>query len=600
METSFLIDFEPVGRRGHCPSGRSLLDCSRQLGVELINVCGGRGTCGHCRVQLISGPVSPPTSSEMKALGTREIAEGYRLACQARPLGNCKVRVPAESLATPQRTQIEGLEVAAPPEPVVRSHAVQLAPPALPDPAADSAQLLAALRQSGAICHGIDIEVLRTISPRLREWEWQVSASVRDGEVVALGRPGDRQLGLAVDLGTTKIAGYLVDLDSGQVLASRGAMNPQIAYGEDVMTRIARAAGATEEAARLQEMVVAALDQMAGELCGEAGLSPEMIVDSVIVGNTAMHHLLLRLPVEQLGLAPYVPAVSEALDIKARDIGLHFAPGAYVHLLPNIAGFVGADHVAMLLAAGVAHSEGVVLAVDIGTNSEACLVSDGRMTSVSCAAGPAFEGAHIRHGMRATSGAIERLRLVDGEVECHTIGGVPPVGLCGSGILDAIAHLRRAGVLDATGRMTEHPRIRTMDGRREFVLAGEQEGRPAITITQQDVRELQLAKGAVRAGVQVLLEAAGRSEEEIDRVIIAGAFGTYIDVSSALTIGMFPPLPLERFRQVGNAAGMGARLALISRSRRAEAQAIARRVGYIELGAVPRFANIFAQAVSLG
>jgi uncharacterized 2Fe-2S/4Fe-4S cluster protein (DUF4445 family) len=425
---------------------------------------------------------------------------------------------------------------------------------------------------------------------------------VRGDEVVALGPWPSRQLGLAIDLGTTKIAGYLLDLDSGQTLAALGIMNPQIAYGEDVITRIARTRESPSEGARLQRLVVDALNKLAADLCAGINAEPEEIVEAVIVGNTAMHHLLLRLPVEQLVLPPFLPAVSGAMDIKARDVGLRIAPGAYMHLLPNIAGFVGADHVAMLLATEVWQADGVALALDIGTNTEVALISGGEIASVSCASGPAFEGAHIKDGMRAAPGAIERLRLVDNEVEYQTIGGGAPAGLCGSGIVDAIAQLYLAGVLDASGRMADHLRVRTIGGQREFVLVSEEErdGRPAISITQQDVRELQLAKGAVRTGIQVLLEAKGRSEEEIEQVIIAGAFGSYIDVSNAMTIGMLPRLPLDRFRQVGNAAGMGARLALISCSKRVEAQRIAHRVEYIELALVPRFAETFAKATYLG
>jgi uncharacterized 2Fe-2S/4Fe-4S cluster protein (DUF4445 family) len=265
---------------------------------------------------------------------------------------------------------------------------------------------------------------------------------------------------------------------------------------------------------------------------------------------------------------------------------------------------VGADHVAMLLATEVGQAKDVVLALDIGTNTEVCLANLGVMTSVSCASGPAFEGAHIKHGMRAARGAIEHVRLVGDRVEYQTIGGAPPVGVCGSGILDSLAELYRAGIVDVKGRMGDHPRVRagTEGGGREFVLVGEEEraGQGAITITQKDVRELQLAKGAVRAGIQILLDGQGISEEEIDRVIIAGAFGTYIDVSSAVAIGMLPRLPLDRFQQVGNAAGMGAKLALVSRSKRAEAQEIARRVSYIELATEPGFTEVFAQAMNLG
>jgi uncharacterized 2Fe-2S/4Fe-4S cluster protein (DUF4445 family) len=599
----YQVDFEPIGRRGQCPADQSLLDCACQLGAGLVSLCGGKGTCGRCKVQVLAGCVSEPTSNERKALSRRELEDGYRLACQTYALGDCRLRVPPESLTAPQRTQVEGLEVPVRPEPPVRAFRVRLPRPSLSALQADADSLREALAEQHQVhCRAIDLEVLRQLSTRLRSCDWEVRSAVRGDEVVGLGPWPGRQLGLAVDLGTTKVAGYLVDLEGGRTLAARGVMNPQIACGEDVIARIARTRESPAEAARLQELAVQALNQLAIDLCAEVDAGPEEIVEAVVVGNTAMHHLFLRLPVEQLALSPYVPAVREALDVKARDVGLRIAPGAYVHLLPNIAGFVGADHVAMLLATEAWQAEGMTLALDIGTNTEVCLVSDGEMTSVSCASGPAFEGAHITHGMRAASGSIEHLRLVNDRIEYQTIGGAPPVGLCGSGILDCLAQLYLAGVLDKGGRMGDHPRVRVREGQREFVLVSEAErdGRAAITITQKDVRELQLAKGAIRTGIQVLLEASGHAEEDIEQVIIAGAFGTYIDVASAVTIGMLPPLPLDRFRQVGNAAGTGARLALISESKRAEAQAIARQVGYIELATAPRFARIFAQAMYIG
>lgn len=601
--TFYYVDFEPVGRRGRCPAGQSLLEAARQLGVDLVSLCGGTGTCLRCKVQVLDGRVSPRTLNEELAFSPPELDAGYRLACQTYALGDCKLRVPLESLTAPQRTQVEGLEVTVPPDPPVHAYHVQLPSPSWSDLRADAQRVLEALHHQHQLrCLTIDIDLLRDLSPLLRSWGWQARASVRGDELVALGPWPSRQLGLAVDLGTTKIAGYLMELDSGQTLAAQGIMNPQISYGEDILSRIARVMEAPAEAARLQTLAVEALNRLVAELCAEVNAEPEEIVEAVVVGNTAMHHLLLRLPVRQLALSPFLPAVSEALNIKARDIGLHIASGAYVHLLPNIAGFVGADHVAMLLATEVRQAEGVVMALDIGTNTEVALVSDGEIACVSCASGPAFEGAHIKDGMRAAPGAIERLRLIDDRVEYQTIGGAPPAGICGSGVLDAMAQLYLAGVLDASGRMGDHPRVRSGEGKREFVLVSEEErdGRPAIVITQRDVRQLQLAKGAIRAGIQLLVQAKGRTEEEIEQVIIAGAFGSYIDVASAVAIGMLPPLPLNRFRQVGNAAGMGAKLALISRSKRAEAQTIAHKVRYIELTTAPRFAETFAQAMYLG
>jgi uncharacterized 2Fe-2S/4Fe-4S cluster protein (DUF4445 family) len=444
----------------------------------------------------------------------------------------------------------------------------------------------------------IDFHIQQTLSQKLRDLNWDVRVALRGNEIIALGSPETRWLGLAVDIGTTKIAGYLLDMESGKTLASKGLMNPQISYGEDVISRIVAATKSEENARKLQTLLVEALSQLAADLCAEVKANPEDIVEAVVVGNTAIHHLFLHLPVKQLGLAPYIPAVRSSLDIKAREIGLQLAPGAYVHLLPNIAGYVGADHVAMLLATRIAEAETTTLAIDIGTNTEICLNHRGRMTSVSCASGPAFEGAHIKFGMRAAPGAIEHVRLLNERLEIQTISSETPVGICGSGLLDVVAQLRLNQVLDRNGRMGAHPLVRNQNGTAEFVLVA-RAGQEAITISQKDVRELQVAKAAIRLAIQALVHAEGLTENDIEQIIIAGAFGTYINVESAITIGMLPPLPLERFKQVGNAAGTGARLALISQSQRAQAEQIAQQAGYIELAAVPNFSRKFAEATYL-
>lgn len=601
--TAYHIEFEPTGRRGQCPADQSLLEAARRLGVEMVSLCDGKGSCHRCKLEIVAGQVSPPTVNEQQSLTPADLEKGYRLACQTYPLSDCKLRVPPESLTTPQRTQVEGLEIAVSPDPPVRAYQLELPPASLSDLRADAERVVVMLEQQHKIrCHAVDIDVLRDLSPRLRSSAWKTRASVRGDEIIDVHAWQNRQLGLAVDLGTTKIAGYLLDLDSGTTLAAQGVMNPQISYGEDVVARIAHARQSSTESIRMQELVVEAINRLAADLCSKASAQPEEIVEAVVVGNTAMHHLLLRLPVDQLARSPFVPAVRAALDIKARDAGLRIAPGAYVHLPPNIAGFVGADHVAMLLATEACQADNVVLALDIGTNTEVALVSDGDTACVSCASGPAFEGAHIKDGMRAAPGAIERLRLTGNSIEYQTIGGGEATGLCGSGILDVVAQLYLVGVLDSGGRMGDKPGVRSKEGQREFVLVSEKErnGRPAITITQSDVRELQLAKGAIRTGIQTLLEAKGRSEQDIEQVLIAGAFGSYIDVASAVTIGLLPDLPLERFRQVGNAAGMGAKLILVSRGKRLEAQAIAQKVQYIELTTAPNFMQTFVQATQIG
>jgi uncharacterized 2Fe-2S/4Fe-4S cluster protein (DUF4445 family) len=611
-----LIDFEPVGRRGECPKDEALLECARLLGVGLTSLCGGIGSCGQCIIQIVDGDVSPLTPEDAEYLTSDALAQGYRLACHTIPLTDCRVRVPLESLTSPQRTQVEGEETPVAPDPLAKSYLVSLQPPSLNDLRADAGRLASALQEQHRVtATRIDLEVLREISSSLRAHIdaesgcWRIRVVTREDEVVGILPPEASPLGLAIDLGTTKIAAYLLDLTSGRTLGSHGLMNPQIAYGEDVIARIALAEQNEGKRSLLRQLVVGAIHEVATQLCSRVEAEATQIVDMVVVGNTAMHHLFLGLPVRQLALAPYVPAVTSALDVKARDLGLQLAPGAYVHLLPNVAGYVGADHVAMLLATQIADRRGVTLAIDIGTNTEICLANQGVLTSASCASGPAFEGAHIKHGMRAANGAIERLRLVGDKVEYQTIGGAPPMGLCGSGIVDAMAQLFLAGVLDRQGRMLDHPGVREADGVREFVLvdeptpfdgSGSKAGRRAIVFTQQDVRQLQLAKGAMRAGIELLLAASGRTAEEIDSVIIAGAFGSYIDVSSAIAIGLFPRLPLERFRQVGNAAGMGAKLALISRTKREAARALASRIGYLELAAHPLFSSTFAQAMLLG
>ena len=597
---AYSVDFEPVGRRGPCPEGGTLLDAARSLGVDLASVCGGAGTCGRCKVQLIAGSLTDVTAGERHSLSERELSQGYRLACRAWPLGDCKLHVPPESLTALQRTQVEGLDVPVEVKPPVHSYLVQIDPPSLEDLRGDDQRILAALRTVHRIeAHIPDLAVMRDASPALRNSGWQARLTLRGREVVAITPPDAPWLGLAVDIGTTKIAGYLVDLATGQTLASRGAMNPQIAFGEDVIARVIYASKGPAEAAHMQELLAGALNTIAVEACGEIGADPSSIVEAVVVGNTAIHHLFLRLPVRQLSAAPYVPAVRAEVDVKARDLGLRLAPGAYAHLLPNIAGFVGADHVAMLLATRVAEQRGTVLAIDIGTNTEMCLAAAGEMTSLSCASGPAFEGAHIKFGMRAAPGAIERVRINDGRVEYKTIADEPPVGLCGSGLLDAVAQMYDVGLLDKRGRLAHGPHVRDGENDIEFVIAEEAEsgnGR-AITVSQHDIRELQLAKGAIRCGIDTLLQNAGLTPGDLDQVIIAGAFGTYIDVASAITIGMLPDLPLERFSQVGNAAGTGARLALISRSMRHEAGQIANRVRYLELARAPGFMHNFAVAM---
>jgi uncharacterized 2Fe-2S/4Fe-4S cluster protein (DUF4445 family) len=544
----------------------------------------------------MSGEVSPPNSTEEFELGRGDVAVGWRLACQTEIAGDVCVHVPPDSLVTTQRIQTEGQTLAVALNPAVRVFDVQLAPPTSHDLRSDAARLRDAIGSSLTF----DTDVLRRLSDDLRAYDFHASVFVRGSQVVGVRPRGTSPLGLAVDIGTTKVAAYLVDLASGQTLASAGAMNPQIAYGEDVMARIHHAISHPEGAEQLRSVIVEALNGLARELCAQTKHAVADIADAVVVGNTAMHHLFLGLPVKQLGLAPYVAAESAALDVPARDVGLSLTPGAQVHLLPNIAGFVGADHVAVLLATRLAERDAVVLGMDIGTNTEVSLAAKGRHLACSTASGPAFEGAHIRYGMRAAPGAIEEVVIRDGHVLIKTVGDLPPAGVCGSGILDLVAQMLRTGVINSRGAMKEQPRVRRSDHGLEFVVVeGSENGGNEITFSRADVSEIQLAKGAMRAGVNILLKRAGVTEAEIDEVIIAGAFGTYLNVQSGIDIGMFPRVDRHRFKQVGNAAGAGARMALLSLEQRARAVGIAQQVEYVELTTEKDFQSEFAAALLL-
>lgn len=596
------VDLQPVGRRAEVSPGATLLDAAQAAGVELAAVCGGEGICGKCRVRLVHGLLSPPSDVEREWLTGAELAAGMRLACVARAQSDLRLDIPPESLTTAQRLQLEGDEALPDLDPPVIGVDVALPPATLGDLRADATRLAASLRAAGTGSVAFDLPVLAGLPDRLRMQGWQARIALRDAHVVAVLPAGARLAGLAADIGTTKLAAYLVDLESGATLARAGAPNPQVAYGEDVVSRIAYAVQHLDGRRVLQARLVERLNDLAAEVCTAAGVTRDQIVAAAFVGNTAMHHLVLGLPVRQLGQAPYVAAMSDALEVRAHEIGLCMAPGATVYFPPNIAGFVGGDHVAMLLATGAHRAQRPVIALDIGTNTEISLVAGGRLLSCSCASGPTFEGAHIRDGMRAAPGAIERVQIVDGAVRVQTVGGAAPVGICGSGILDAVAELRRAGVAEASGRLQRGAmRVRAAPGGGAFELVPAEESghRRAIEVTRRDIHEVQLAKGAIRAGVEALLQVAGLPADAIAEFIIAGAFGTYLDLGSALAVGMFPSLPCERFRQVGNAAGAGARRLLLARAARREAESIAARAEYVELTTYAGFVDLFTEALAL-
>ena len=599
----FTIHFGPSGRRANQDHPLSILEAAREAGVEIAALCGGLGSCGRCRVKVEGDGVSPLSQKERELLSADEIAGGYRLACRAIVDDDVSVYVPDVSRPRAQQLQLSGRERPVAPSPAVRKMLVDLSPPTLADPRSDLDRIDEALRLSeGTMIEGIDVALLGHIGPALREGGWRATLTLDGSELIHV-EPGDtteRLHGVAVDLGSTKIAAYLVDLTAGETLEAQGTMNPQIAYGEDIATRLSYAVEHDDGASQLQRLVVDAIADLIHTLCEENDLSPDEVLEIVVVGNTAMHHLFLALSTAPLTASPFVPIATRPLRVKARELGLPAAPGACVTCPSPVAGFVGSDHVAMVLASRLAEKPGTFLGIDIGTNTEISLKRDDAITAVSCASGPAFEGAAICWGMKAAPGAIERVWIEPGTREIHlsTIGDAEPVGICGSGILDCVAGMVGAGLMNARGHIRRDASgVRIGEsGLPAFVLAETPAGR-TITVTQSDVERIQMAKGAIRSGIEVLLDAADVTSSDLDGVILAGAFGTFIDPLSAIEIGMLPPVPPERIAQIGNAAGAGAKEILISTERRRKAEEVARQIEYLELTVYPNYSRFFARAL---
>lgn len=611
------IDVPALDRQIECREDETLFAAARRAGLRIVGACGGRGSCGSCIVRVTEGRVH------------REGEGAHRKwlrACCIQPRSDLTVEVAPRSLAPIVRADVRtnaghgGEEAPLPLEPSLTAVELTLPSATLQDLASDSDRLRRGLAEQPEPIQPttIDWAANAALPSVLRQHGWQVQARLRQAEaggplsVASVARPGAPLLGLAVDLGTTNAAAFLVDLASGRRLASLGLENPQVAWGADLISRINHAIKQTDTAEALRRAAVGAIQSLAHDLARAVGAAVTDIADAVVCGNTAMQHLLAGWPVAQLGRAPFVAAALEAVEVAADRLGLALGPGAALHLAPSIGGFVGGDHVTALLATEAIWREpGVTLVMDIGTNTEISLIHDGRILSASCPSGPALEGGHIGSGMRAAEGAIERVEVVADALRLQVIGAVVPVGLCGSGVLDALAAFVGAGWIDARGRIVagRHPCIGEVDGVRTITLAEETEERhrsiPAVRFSQHDVRAVQLAKSAIRTGVKLLCAEAGLDELQIDRFVIAGAFGAYIRVESARAIGLLPPLPpapdgTSRFEQVGNAAGLGVQQMLSSRERRARAAQIARQARYVELSSRSDFQKTFLQHIGFG
>ncbi len=632
-----LVVFTPSGRRGQFALGTPILQAARSLGVDIDSVCGGRALCGRCQVQVMEGHfakhgiqsgadhVAAVTGVEQ---GYSGLVDGRRLACQAKIAGDLVVDVPADSQVQRQVVckSAQAHEIVL--HPAVSLHYIAVQEPDMHDPCGDLRRVLDALEFDWGLS-GLqtDLWVLQQLQSALRTGQWQVTVAVhrspspQAAQIVAVW-PGLklRVYGMAVDIGSTTIAAHICDLHSGQVLASSGMMNPQIRFGEDVMSRVSWVMMNPSGAAQMTLAVREALNELARSAAADGNIDPTDIVETSIVGNPVMHHLLLGLNPIELGGAPFALATDQALQLRAGDLGLTaLHPGARAYILPCIAGHVGADTAGVILAERPDQSEAITLLVDVGTNAEIVLGNRNRLLACSSPTGPAFEGAQISSGQRASPGAIERVRIdpVTLQARIKVIGceqwsdepgfaqSLPEMGvtgICGSGIIEVLAHMYLSGILlhDGTidGRLgAEHACIRAQGRTFAYELYPAQPQRGAILVTQNDVRAIQLAKAALYAGVRLLMERL--QVPKVDRIRLAGAFGSHIDVQYAMVLGMIPDCDLAQVQSVGNAAGTGARIALLNVQAREAIEHIVRRVEKIETAVEPRFQPLFVAAMAL-
>ncbi|MGQ9759776.1 MAG: ASKHA domain-containing protein [Candidatus Methanomethylicaceae archaeon] len=602
----FEVRFLPEGKRSIVPAGSSVMQAAQRAGVDLALICGGKGFCGKCLVEVVEGKVSPPNEQEKKRIREDKLAKGYRLACQLVVEGNMTINVPDQSRVGRQRLVIMGKEPPIRIKPNVEKVYVEIKPPSLEDPKGDDLRIVEALSKSGFNCVNVDYSVMKKMPITLREGKWKVTLTILNGQEVINVQEGDRTkdvYGVAVDIGTTKLAVFIVDLVDGGIIFADGIMNPQIRYGEDVISRIGYATQSEENLREIQRVIVEGINHLIDNGVKETGIKEEDLYELVVAGNTAMHHLFLGLNVRALGFAPYTPVVGKSYDVKARDLGVRINPSGNIHTLPNVAGFVGADAIADILASRIHEKDRLTLLMDVGTNTEVILGCREGLWSCSTASGPAFEGAHIKCGMRAASGAIEKLKIKeDFDVEYTTIDGEKARGICGSGIIDAVAEMLRTGVIDMAGKIVleGHRRVRDSDEGKEFILVFKEEtamGKEDIVITQDDIREVQKAKAAMYAGYMTLMRKSNFKKENLSEIIIAGAFGNYIDPENARVLGMIPELPISSISFLGNTAGSGARMCLKSLESRREADAVAGMMNYVELAAEPIFEEEYINAM---
>lgn len=603
--------FQPSGRTARVPPGTNLFSLMASLNLRYPDTCGGKGKCGKCKVKIETGVrgLNPPTETELKHLLPEEIGQGYRLACtvQVPPVPDFSVRLLSTGLSI-QKLQAEGAPVYVSPYPAVKKYAIRLNQTGL----FREEDILSELKERYGITSRMDFAALIMLPAAIERGKTSVTCTVYRGKTITAIEPGDttgKCLGFAVDIGTTKLALYLVDLNSGKELAFSASPNPQVLYGDDVMSRISFAIAGKGNLIILQKILLKEVARLISDCCVKAGISPRWIYEGCVAGNTCMVQLFLGMSPRNLAFFPYNNISRRGVTVRTGELPLllpvHRA--ARIYTLPLIAGFVGADTVAARLAVGLHDFREPQMLLDIGTNTEVVLSDRDGSIACSCASGPAFEGMHITHGMKAGSSSIDQVFINPEtlEVTCRTIDGAKPAGICGSGIASAIAELLKTGVIGPNGRFRDDlsrstKRIKTVNGKAvEFVLAWRHETAvdTDISISQKDVVEVQKAKAAIYAGCVLLMKQKGITADQIENLVVAGAFGQFVDKESVKTIGMFPEVASDRIHEVGNAAGTGARIALVSLPKREEAERIAHSTKYYELAVDPDFAGTYARAM---
>jgi len=603
-----VVIFEPDGRRIEVAIGATVLQAAEKAGLGIRSECGGEGICGKCRVIVRNAEaLNRLTEAEMNLLSELEIDSGFRLACQARILGNVTVMIPPESRLKLRKIQVDGLEKSVELNPAVEKIHLLLPKPTLSDVRPDLERLLDALSQvAGLDDVEIDYEVLKKLPSILHDSNWDVTVVGWGNRRIIAVEPGDTSgeyFGFAVDIGTSKIVGYLVDLRNGKTVGVGSIENPQILYGEDIITRITFATAKPGNLEMLQKLVIDGINRIIHDACEKAGISQNRIYELTVAGNTAIHHFFLAIQPKYIALSPFTPAVKREVNVRARELGIKANPGAVVTVLPLVAGVVGADAVADVLSSGMHESNDLSLLIDIGTNTEIFIGNSEDIISCSCASGPAFEGVHIKHGMKAETGAIERVRIgSDYEVEYETIDDAKPIGICGSAMIDLVAEMFKRGIIDNRGKFKlqiKTPRLRKNSDGTEFVVAWSEEtgtGRE-IVVTQKDICKIQLAKAAIYAGCSILMKRKKVRRKCLDKVFIAGAFGSYINPENAKLIGLIPDVPTAKISFIGNTAVTGAKMVLISKEARKKASLISKKVRYLELAADPDFNEEFISAI---